>query len=146
MVTPCPVWWSTCFRFAVCGCLVFAFCSSVAAQQVRPHREISQLIERRGGRLSCWGVIIRPRGLRFLRRPRSAELTVTDGKHGANLRDIMTWAVDRQGAGLVVRFRPGMGDFGTGNTVTVTVAQAVLRGGSQFAPESCSWTIATDRM
>lgn len=89
-------------------------------------RGISQLVEIRNGKKSCWGVIVQLGELNFNQTIDQDELSVTEDKHGSDLKPIMTWTVDQHRKKLTIQFKSGMGDFGTGNSVTVRVSESAL--------------------
>ena len=105
---------------------------------------ISQLVENRSGHTSCWGVVIQLGSLRFKRSIAAHQIKISEAKHGSDLREIMTWQVDQNGRRLVIRFKPGMGDFGSGNRVEVKIGRSAFvtpipSGNSYF-----TWVIDTD--
>lgn len=110
----------------------------------RPSAGIAQLVEKRGGRMSCWGVIIRLDRGRFWRTIRTPQIFIREAKHSHELKEIMTWRVVGRGKRLVIKFRPKMGDFGSGNRVEVQVARSALVGQAKSATGWLSWVIATD--
>jgi hypothetical protein len=57
----------------------------------------------------------------------------------------MKWSVDRSGKQLVIKFKPGMGDFGTGNTVQVQIDRSAFVAAPLQSPNSrVDWSINTD--
>ena len=44
------------------------------------------------------------------------------------MKGIMTWSVDKSRKRLVIKFKKGMGDFGTGNAVTVKIESSAFLG------------------
>jgi hypothetical protein len=101
---------------------------------------ISQFIEDRNGQVSVWGVDIQLRRLSFNRKIMPNQIRIIDHKYNRDLKDMMTWSVSKDGKILQIRFKPGMGDFGTGNTVTVYLDSSAFIG----QPDSYEWTIPTD--
>jgi hypothetical protein len=102
---------------------------SVASAQPRPvkhHVTTSCLTEIRGGRKSCWGIVIKFDDAQFKKRVRPNQLKIFEAKHGANLIDLMTWRTSRDRKQLTIKFRPGTGDFGTGNQAEITLYRAVF--------------------
>lgn len=123
--------------------LVAAVPISVAADRSRQGGRISQLLEVRAGRLSCWGVTIELDQTTFNPNITSEQLSVTDGKYGRDLKDSMTWEVDRSGKVLTIRFKPGRGDFGSGNIVNISVHTTAFA--RPPAVEGVvAWSISTD--
>jgi hypothetical protein len=129
-------------------CLVAAFLP--APGNSRPNRipptpaGIAQLVENRGGRVSCWGVVIRPGNSRFNDAISPEQIIIREAKHGHDLRDIMSWRVGQNGKRLVVKFKPGMGDFGSGNSVEVLVDRSAFSGGVNSQNIRFEWSINTD--
>ena len=105
---------------------------------------ISQLVENREGRISCWGVIIQPGNLRFREMISPNQIMIRDAKHGRDLREMMTWGVDRNGKRLIIKFKPGMGDFGSGNAVEVQIEGSAFRGRIASGNDHFRWSINTD--
>jgi hypothetical protein len=105
---------------------------------------IFQLIESRSGRQSCWGVIIQLSKARFRRVVRADQIVIREGKHGHGLKGIMKWSVDRIGRKLVIKFKPGMGDFGTGNTVEVQIDRSAFLLPMPSPDNRFDWSISTD--
>ena len=79
------------------------------------------LTEIREGKKSCWGVVITFDNARFRKRISPQQLKVSEAKHGYNLIDLMKWRVSQGGRRLTIKFKPGTGDFGTGNQAEVTL-------------------------
>ena len=110
----------------------------------RPSAGIAQFIETRSGKLSVWGVDVRLDHLRFRPEVRRDQIAILDGKRSLDLRRLMRWTVTPDGKCLQIRFKPGMGDFGTGNGVTIHVQKSAII--SQHAiPNRLEWSIGTDR-
>ncbi len=81
----------------------------------------SCVTENRGGKHSCWGIIVRFHDARFNKRVRRNQLKVFESKHGANLLDLMTWRTSRDRKQLTIKFKHGTGDFGTANQAEITL-------------------------
>ncbi len=103
---------------------------------------IHQIIETRNGHKSCWGVTIYLNKLAFNKMLKSNEISIVETKHSHELKDIMTWRVDRLRKKLFIKFKKGCGDFGTGNLVTVTIQHTAF---SEPPKEPLSLSINTDR-
>jgi len=129
-------------------CLAAAF--APASGKSRPNRlppmpaGINQLVEKRGGRVSCWGVVIRLGNSRFSDVIRPEQILIREAKHGHDLRNVMSWRVGQNGKRLVIRFKPGMGDFGSGNRVEVLIDRSALSGGVESQNGRLEWSIETD--
>ena len=103
---------------------------SVAKSEKRPISELrnptwlvrtSCLTEIRGGKKSCWGIVIEFDDAQFKPRISSRQLKIFEAKHGSSLLRLMTWQVSAGGRRLTIKFRPGTGDFGTGNRAEITL-------------------------
>jgi hypothetical protein len=105
---------------------------------------ISQVVEKRRERLSCWGVVIHLANWRFRKFIKPNQIVIREGKHGHELRDIMSWRVEQNGRRLALKFKPGKGDFGSGNTVEVQVARSALVGHIESDSLWFQWAIHTD--
>ena len=104
---------------------------------------ISQQVEVRDGRRSVWGLNIRLNDASFVSEISSDHISIIEAKHSHDLRDIMVWSVSEGGKLLQIRFRPGCGDFGSGNTVRVRVARVALKG-YNGPNNALDWSIGTD--
>jgi len=49
------------------------------------------------------------------------QLKIYEAKHGTSLLKLMTWRVSRDGKRLIIKFKPGTGDFGSGNRAEITL-------------------------
>jgi hypothetical protein len=116
---------------------------SAIQEAPQPQAGISQLARARSGRTSCWGIVIRLRDLRFAEIVQPEQIEVTEAKHHGDLRTIMQWRVEQGGRRLVVEFKPGCGDFGSGNQVTVRVARSAILG-YEGPDDRFEWSIGTD--
>jgi hypothetical protein len=97
---------------------------SVAFGQLGPPKwqvRTSCLTEIRGGKKSCWGIVIDFDDAQFKKRISPLQLKIFEAKHGTNLTNLMTWRVSRDGKRLTVKFKPGTGDFGKGNRAEITL-------------------------
>jgi hypothetical protein len=81
----------------------------------------SCLIETRGGKKSCWGIVIDFDDAHLKKRIPPQQLRISEAKHGTNLIKLMTWRVSGDGKRLTIKFKYGTGDFGTGNRAEVTL-------------------------
>ena len=130
-------------------CLTFTAtaASHVSLQSRAPRTSagIHRLIENRDGRVSCWGVVIRLGRSRFRGVIRPEQIVISEGKHGHDLREIMSWHVGQNGRQLVIKFKPGTGDFGSGNRVEVQVDRSAFRVVDAPSPNKrFEWSIDTD--
>jgi hypothetical protein len=106
--------------------------------------KVTQIIENRGGRVACWGVVIQLGKLRFRVAIRSDQIAIREAKHGHDLRRMMSWRVGENGKRLVIKFKPGMGDFGSGNSVEIQIDRSVLAGQIESPNNRFEWSINTD--
>jgi hypothetical protein len=123
--------------------LLAAASTAVAADPSRQGGRISQLIQARDGQLSCWGVTIELDQRTFKPKISSAQLSVTDGKYGRDLRDSLTWQVDLGGKRLTIRFKSGRGDFGSGNFLSISVHTTAFAR-APGVDGVVTWSITTD--
>ncbi|HEY2975647.1 MAG TPA: hypothetical protein VGJ48_24245 [Pyrinomonadaceae bacterium] len=107
---------------------------------------ISQLIEDRNGRATCWGVVIQLRDMTFQRSINANQIKVVEGKHGHNLTHLMTWNIDRKGKRLTIKFKAHAGDFGAGNLVQVDIERSAFVEPIQSGNLKFDWAIGTDVM
>ena len=105
---------------------------------------ISQIVEARKGRKSCWGVVLTLNEMTFRDVIKPDDIKIVDGKYGRDLKRIMEWQVSNSGRTLIVRFKPNCGDFGTGNGVTVHIGKSAFETTGRFPNNRFSWSIATD--
>jgi hypothetical protein len=110
----------------------------------RTQAGIYQLVGVRQGRKSCWGVFIRLREMRFRRNIRSEHIRITEAKHGHELKELMRWRVSPDARLLLIEFKPGKGDFGSGNEVTVEIDRAAFAFAGDSSDRIFRWSIATD--
>jgi hypothetical protein len=106
-----------------------------------PTSGIWQLIEERDGKTSCWGAVIQLARLTFPTTLEASDIDITEAKHSSRLNDLMQWKVDSSRKRLTVKFRPGMGDFGTGNRIEIRIKRQALDPTSKGA---LIWVIETD--
>jgi len=129
---------------AVAVSLLVACSSDSADKQPANRREISCLIEKRGQITACWGVIIRPEKGRFNLTISPDQLSVVDSKYAGELSGFMEWKISSDGAQLTIRFKPGLGGFGSGNAVKVTISKAAFREPPPGLVYSAEWYTETD--
>jgi hypothetical protein len=97
---------------------------SVAFGQLSPPKwqvRTSSLTEIRGGKKSCWGIVIDFDDAQFKKRISPQQLKIFEAKHGTNLLNLMMWRVSPDGKRLTIKFKPGTGDFGTGNRAEINL-------------------------
>ena len=113
-----------------------------ASRSTRPPG-ICQFVETRAGRLSVWGVDVQLERLSFQPEISDDQIVIREGKYGRDLRGIMEWSVSDDRKRLRIRFRPGMGGFGSGNGVTVHVDKSAIV--KYCGPNNrLEWEIQTD--
>jgi hypothetical protein len=103
-------------------------------------------VESRAGKASCWGVTIRLRALRFKSNIGREEIEIQEAKHGNDLRDAMTWHVSEGGRRLMIKFKPKLGDFGSGNNITIRIHGSAFTGRAIPSHNWLGWMISTDIM
>lgn len=134
-------------RLLICLGLTIAPVSGLCRPIPTPRTPVGihQLVENRGGRVSCWGVVIRLGRSRFREVIRSEQIVIREGKHGHDLKEIMSWHVGQNGRQLVIKFKPRMGDFGSGNRVEVQVDRSAFRvTNAESHNKRFEWSIDTD--
>ena len=104
----------------------------------------SCLTEIRDGKKSCWGVVIDFEDARFKTKISSQELKIYESKHKTSLLKLMTWHVSRDGKQLVIKFKPGMGDFGTGNQAEITLYKTAFKTPPKQFPDHVIFVQNTD--
>ena len=105
---------------------------------------ITQIVENRGGRVSCRGVIIQLGSLRFRETIKPDQIVIREAKHGHDLGDIMLWHVEGNGKRLAIKFKPGAGDFGSGNRVEVQIDRSAIVGQVESTNNRFEWSMDTD--
>lgn len=105
---------------------------------------IIQLVGNRRVRGSCSGVIVSLDKFRFRETIDPGQIAILEAKHGHDLKEMVSWRVEQHGRRLVIRFKPGMGDFGSGNRVEVLVDRSAFMGRIESSNERFEWSIDTD--
>lgn len=111
-----------------------------------PGARISQLLENRNGKVSCWGVVIQLGHMTFKKRIAARQIRIVEAKHGHELTDIMVWSVTDKGKRLTVKFKENAGDFGTGNVLQINIDRAAFLGPIESGNLKFEWAITTDPM
>lgn len=127
------------YLFLLCCLLAMLGCTTVQPRQAG----IYQFVEERKGRESVWGIDIQLDHLSFQPEVKPDEIKIVDGKYARDLKSIMIWSVSPDRECLHIRFKPGMGDFGTGNGVTVHIQKSALVG-YEGINNRFEWSILTD--
>jgi hypothetical protein len=126
---------------------------SASTNQLRPLSELrsptwqvqtSCLTEVRAGKKSCWGIVIDFEDARFKAKISAKELKIYEAKHGASLLKLMTWRVSKDGKQLVIKFKPGTGDFGSGNEAQITLYRSVFMVPPKHFPDYVIFSQNTD--
>jgi len=124
--------------------IILATCLLLLLSLTTAHSQpagISQFVENRNGQVSVWGVNIQLDRLSFNEKIMPNQIRIVDHKYSRDLKDIMIWSVSKNRKSLDIRFKPGMGDFGTGNAVTIYLDASCIAGQQDQLFE---WTIPTD--
>jgi hypothetical protein len=106
-----------------------------------PSAAIERIVETRSGRQSCWGLVITLDKLSFKKSITTDQLSIREAKHNSDVKDLMAWSVDDSRKKLTILFKPNCGDFGSGNTVEVSISASALAGSQN---EDIKLTISTD--
>jgi hypothetical protein len=120
-------------------CILFT--CSLNAYPAKPPATIQQIVETRQGHKSCWGVLIQLDKLSFNKTVKTNELSIIEQKENSELRNVMTWRVDKSRHKLTIKFKKGCGDFGTGNIVDVIIKSSAISG---LPKEDITLSISTD--
>ncbi|MDQ3755356.1 MAG: hypothetical protein M3371_11575 [Acidobacteriota bacterium] len=133
----------------VLGCTLLILAPSGDRAGVRDNRPvsstgISRLVERRDGRLSCWGVVIQLDQLKLRPVIKPEQISAVEAKHGHELQEMMTWRGERGERQLVIKFKPGMGDFGSENSVDIRLSRTAFVGKARVPVDGVVWRIGTD--
>jgi hypothetical protein len=107
---------------------------------------ISQLVETRNGKASCFGVVVHLSNMTFKRSIVASQIRIVEAKHGHDLTDIMVWSVGKKGKRLTIRFKENAGDFGTGNVVQIDIDRSAFLGPIESGDLKFMWAITTDHM
>jgi hypothetical protein len=91
-------------------------------------------------------VIIRLRKTRLKKEITAAQIKITEAKHGHDLREIMDWRVNQDGKQIVIRFKPGKGGFGSGNSVEIEIDRSAFARLANSGNLRFRWVIETDVM
>ena len=128
--------------------------ASIAAKsQLRPITELrnptwrvrtSCLTEVRGGKKSCWGIVIEFDDAKFKARISSQQLKIYEAKHGTPLLKLMTWHVSGDRKRLSIKFKAGTGDFGSGNRAGITLYKGAFIVPPKGFPEYVIFVQETD--
>ena len=94
----------------------------------------------------CRGVVIRLRKTRLKKEITPSQIKITEAKHGHDLREIMDWRVNRDGKQIVIRFKPGKGGFGSGNSVEIEIDRSAFDRLAGSGNLRFRWVIGTDVM
>jgi len=126
---------------------------SIARSQLRPLNELrnptwqvqtSCLTEIRSGKKSCWGIVIEFQDARFKTKISPQQVKIYEAKHGSSLQKLMTWSVSNNGRRLTIKFKPGTGDFGSGNKAEITLYKTVFVEPPKDFPDYVIFVQATD--
>jgi hypothetical protein len=120
---------------------------SIALGELSPPKwqvHTSCLTEIRDGKKSCWGIIIDFEDAQFKKRISPQQLKIFEAKHGSNPLNLMTWRVSREGKRLTIKFKPGDGDFGTGNRAEITLYKTAFIVPPKDFPDYAVFVLGTD--
>jgi len=125
----------------------------VAKSQLHPPSELrsptwlvrtSCLAETRGDKKACWGIVIDFDDARFKTTISAKQLKIYEAKHGTSLLKLMTWRVSSDGKRLIIKFKLGTGDFGSGNRVEITLYKTAFIAPPKHYPEYAIFVQTTD--
>lgn len=134
------------FRFAITVLLAPPAIISAPAPTASQSPGASARIFQLNARNECRGVVIRLCKTRLKKEITTAQIKITEAKHGHDLRDIMDWRVNRDGKQIVIRFKPGKGGFGSGNSVEIEIDRSAFARLAGSGNVRFRWVIETDVM
>jgi hypothetical protein len=128
--------------------MVIAFIKPTAAWAqpgpIKYRVRTSCLTEIRGGKKSCWGIVINFDDARFKKSVQPSQLKIFEAKHGSNIIKLMTWRVSEDRKQLTIKFKRGTGDFGTGNQAGITLYKTAFTVPPNAFPEYVVFVQKTD--
>jgi hypothetical protein len=122
--------------------LMIVGCREEKIEKPKVEYGISQHIENRSGRVSVWGVKIKLKDRTFLKTIQKKHIQIIESKGGQIISKLMDWRVVEKQKCLLISFKQGLGDFGTGNGVKVYLSKEAFKNdtsGSRYV-----WDINTD--
>lgn len=101
------------------------------------------IVEVRGGRKSVWGIKL------YLETPlqdpiKRDHISIVESKHSRELRKLMDFKLKNGGRELEIVFKAGKGDFGSGNSVHVTISSGTALANGKLSTKESSNDISTD--
>ena len=133
--------------------LILFASTSVSKSQLRPISDLrsptwlvktSCLTEIHVGKKSCRGIVIDFDDARFKTRISPQQLKIYEAKHGTSLLKLMTWRVSSDGKQLIIKFKPGTGDFGSGNRAEITLYKTAFITSPKHFPDYAVFVQNTD--
>src|SRR5215813_14225476 len=134
------------FRFAITTLLALPAIISAPTQTASQFLGATAGIFQLTARNECRGVVIRLRKTRLKKEITPFQIKITEAKHGHDLREIMDWRVNRDGKQIVIRFKPGKGGFGSGNSVEIEIDRSAFDRLAGSGNLRFRWVIETDVM
>jgi len=128
-------------RFGVLFLLLAIISTPALCQQNRTG--IYQLIEKIPGTAVCRGFVVQLHELTFVGSLSVNQIKVVEAKHNRELIDLLEIVVDHLHKMLTLKFKPGKGGFGSGNSIDVTIDGSAFTGSPQ---QKFKWSIPTDPM
>jgi hypothetical protein len=94
--------------------------------------------------VSCWGVVINLGNSRFRKNIGRQQIEIREAKHSHDVTGTMSWRVEQRGKRIIIKFKPGMGDFGTGNRVEIRIKTSAFVEPVGSGNDYFQWVIDTD--
>ena len=104
---------------------------------------IKPIVEIRNEKRSIWGVEITLASCRLKNIDALSLITVIERKHSHDITNMLQMTSSQNLSILIIRFKNGMGDFGSGNTIDITIPENALDINSQ-SKSSIVLTTKTD--
>ena len=99
--------------------------------------------EKRDGRESVWGIRLELSSA--LKNPvNPQQVSIVEAKHSRELRDLMDFRLKERGKELIIIFKPGNGDFGSGNSVHIEIKPGTLLSNWKDSTKGSSTDVKTD--
>ncbi len=130
------------------GRITDAHCSCICCTPAGAAKEVRikyglPIIETRNGKRSVWGISLQLSTP--LKQPVTPEtISIVESKHSRELRRLMDLRLKQHGQQLDVMFKPGKGDFGSGNTVHISIRIGVLLANGNKSTRETAIDVKTD--
>lgn len=110
----------------------------------QPETRIEKLIEVRGGNTSVWGIRMELGKYSIRKNIALSEVRVIEAKHSRDISKLMEIFTNDDRNILIIRFKPGMGDFGSGNSVKITIPKKLIKKTTELPSDGLVFYLGTD--